>query len=329
MMNNEAESYTKEIKTIKALLKEPGKSMLDLRANKIKRYLDYRLEQLAARRVVLLPEEQKYLLSEAGPSPLRFDPDFLKLLLGDQAIISDRHHSERQINEIISIKEEISAYLKTCFQHEELLQAIKEALESQIGPLDVVSEEPLVLKGSLDERSVMIFFYNDQWLLPDNDLIKDLKYAYQHDSYPVFIAKKIHGILFPYFKAIGAQGFNIYSALLTPADFARYNQLNGRLRIYQEVAYVKTSTNYQARVESVNILSDEGTPLAHFLQNIPMQVSLSDFLNSFQLSKHSFSGQVLTLSGPKVRQALSAADAKRALMLKRLTKNANNTTKNP
>jgi hypothetical protein len=174
----------------------------------------------------------------------------------------------------------------------------------------------------------MIFFYNNQWILPDNNLVKDLKYAYQHSSYPIFIAKKIHGIIFPYFKAIGAQGFNIYSGLLTQADFARYNQLNGRLRIYQEVAYVKTNTYYQARVEAVNLLGMEGTPLARFLQALPMQVSLSDFLSTFQLAKHSFSGQVSTLPGAKVRKALTAAEAKRSLMLNRLAKSANNTTKN-
>ena len=318
-MDQAAKDLSKEIKRIKNQLREPGKSMLDLRGDKVCKYLDYRLEHLVSRRIVLLSEEQRYLLSETGPSPLRFDPEVLGLLINNVPIIGEQHHSERQIKEIMALKEEVAESLAASLSKEKLWATIKANLESHLGDLEIINEDPLIFKGVLDGRSVMIFFYNNGWVLPNNDLIKDLKYAHQRDCYPVFIAKKIHGVIFPYFKAIGVQGFNLYSALITPEDMAQYNKLNAKLKVYEEVSYVKTNTSYQARVDSTNILTDTDSPLAKFLDNMAKQLTLSDFLKNFKMSKHSFAGQAASLSGQKVRDALVRTDTKRNLLLGRLS----------
>lgn len=319
-MDQATKNLNKEIKRIKTQLREPGKSMLDLRADKVQKYLDYRLEHLVSRRIVLFPKEQRYLLGETGPSPLRFDPEVLELLVSDKPIIGEQYHSERQIKEITALKSEVAEHLEASLSKDELRETIKVNLENYLGDLEIINKSPLTFKGVLDGRSVMIFFYNDGWIMPNNDLVKDLKYAHQQDCYPVFIAKKIHGVIFPYFKAIGAQGFNLYSALITPADMAQYNKLNARLKVYDEVSYVKTNTSYQARVESTEVLTDADSPLANFLDNMAMQLTLSDFLKNFKMSKHSFAGQAASLSGQKVRDALMRTDTKRNLLLSRISR---------
>lgn len=319
-MNQTTKDLNKEIGRIKKQLREPGKSMLDLRADKVQKYLEYRLEQLVSRRIVLFPKEQVYLLGETGPSPLRFDPEVLELLIGDKPIIGEQHHSERQIREITELKKEVAEHLEASLRKDELRETIKIKLENYLGGLEIINKRPLTFKGVLDGRPVMIFFYNDGWIMPNNDLVKDLKYAHRHDCYPVFIAKKIHGLIFPYFKAIGAQGFNLYSALITPNDMTQYYKLNARLKVYEEVSYVKTNASYLARVDSTDVLTDADSPLSKFLDNLALQLTLSDFLENFKMSKHSFAGQAASLSGHKVRDALTRTDTKRNLLLGRISR---------
>jgi hypothetical protein len=317
-MTQAEKAFAKEIKEIKKTLKGSPRGILDLRAEKVRKYLEYRLGQLVRRRIVLLPDETKYLLAETGPSPLRFDPAALDLLLDKEAIASPSHYSQRQIDGIHKIKEQANEIITTGLNKEELRGLIKKHLESKLGDLEVISSKPLVFKGMLDGRSVVVFVYNNEWILPDNRLIKDLKLAYELNSHPVFLAKKIHGMIFPYFKAIGAQGFNMYSALLMQEDIAAYNRINSQLKIYQDAVYMKTNPLYQARVQAVDMLADNDAPLSVFLDNVALQVTLSDFLTGFRMSKHSFAGQVDSLSSAKVRKLLAGSVAKRSLFLDRI-----------
>lgn len=317
-MTQAEKAFAKEIKEIKKALKESHRGVLDLRADKARKYLEYRLEQLVRRRIALLADETRYLLTETGPSPLRFDPEALELLINEEAIASASHYSERQIDGIIKIKEQAREIITTGLVKKELREQFKEYLESKFGDLEIVSTKPLAFKGVLDGRPIVIFVYNNEWLLPDNNLVKDLKVAYELNSYPIFLAKKIHGMIFPYFKAIGAQGFNMYSALLLQEDVAAYGKINSQLKIYQDAVYVKTNTLYQARVETIDLLGDDDTPLSAFLDNVALQVTLSDFLAEFKMAKHSFAGQVDSLRSAKVRKLLAGSVSARTLFISRL-----------
>jgi len=176
--NKSKQDPLKEIRAIKASLRDPGKLMLDLRADKLTKYLDYRLAQLVNRRIALLPGEQRYLLSETGPGHLRFDPEILDIVAPGTLLTSENAlYNERQIEEVITIKRDIEKHLDEALNRPELQDMIKEGLELHLGDLIIESRDPLILSGDMEGRTMILFFYNNEWLMPNNSLIDDLKYT--------------------------------------------------------------------------------------------------------------------------------------------------------
>lgn len=320
-MNSEQKAAIKEIKAIKSRLSEPGMTIYDLRVDKLEKYLAYRLEHLVVSRGALLPKEQRYLLAETGPGNLRFDPEILDLLLDNEVISSDRFHNSKTLREIIKIKREIEALVDKSLESKSLHLQIEAYLKSFIVNLRLTSMHPLAYEGVIDDRKIVIFFYNGGWLTPNTELFERLKYAHRTNRYPVFIAKKIHGVLFPFFKEIGVFGFNTYSTLLTKKAYAEFTTACKQLLPYAP-DYMNVRVTYNGRFSPAgSLFEDEQDPLSVFLgEKLSMHVGLSDFLSSFVVSKHSFGGYIDIIKSPKLRKNLAGWESRRAKAITRINR---------
>lgn len=180
-----------------------------LTKEEISLYFNYRLENLCNSKNVLTKNELVYLMSETGPGNKRFDPRLLPLLT------TSTHFSSRFADEdLLKKKQVIDSFILDNKQTKETQNLIVKTLSHYLKNIKVISRDPFLFEAEFAGVPILCLFKNGGWVLPDTELFSFLKKAQADKRFPLIIAKKISGILFPLFKGISILGLNLYKTYL-------------------------------------------------------------------------------------------------------------------
>jgi hypothetical protein len=149
-----------------------------------------------------------------------------------------------------------------------------------------------ILHARYKKIPVSIMFCNGRWLYPDNKMIDLLNTSKQESRLPIFIAKKVHGLLYPFFKDISVLGTNIYSSLVSESIIEQIQEFNAQW----EKSTLGPDLQYNEKVESVAYYQEiqdteeyEEAMLGKFLSNVIPDV-IEHYYSKFKNSKIRFSG---------------------------------------
>jgi hypothetical protein len=180
-----------------------------LTKEEISLYFNYRLENLCNSKNVLTKNELVYLMSETGPGNKRFDPRLLPLLT------NSTHFSSRFADEdLLKKKQVVDSFILDNKQTKETQDLIVKTLSHYLKNIKIISRSPFVFEAEFADVPILCLFKNGEWVLPDSELFSFLKKAQVDKRFPLVIAKKISGILFPLFKGISILGLNLYKTYL-------------------------------------------------------------------------------------------------------------------
>lgn len=185
-----------------------------LSKEEIELYFDHRLQNLLSSKKVLVRNELEYLLGETGPGNLRIEPDLFRLLAGKQTLMLSPFESIPEIQKLKKLKETAEKHIVQTINSSETQNLLAGILDNYLKKIKVVSKEPFIVEGELRALPVVCLIKNGEWILPNTELFSFLKSAQEQKRFPIVIAKKISGILFPVFKGLSIMGLNTYKIFL-------------------------------------------------------------------------------------------------------------------
>lgn len=195
----------------KKLNKQPISS---LSKEEVELYFEHRLQNLVSSKKVLVRNELEYLLGETGPGNLRIEPDLFRLLASKGSFIQSPFENIPEIKKLKAQKEAAEKHIKKNINSPETQNLLTGILGNYIKKTEIASKEPFIIKGELNTVRVACLIKNGEWILPDTELFSFLKSSREQKRFPIVIAKKISGILFPVFKGLFIMGLNTYKILL-------------------------------------------------------------------------------------------------------------------
>lgn len=288
-----------DVRDIKKWLKRPGTKLHDLSPGDLETYHKYRVRKLLQDRQVLLPKELNYLLCETGNGALRFDLDISEVLVGKKAHVSDkRAWIYANSDEIKSIK----------WAAEKAINSDRINLVSPFAAkykLRTVSYNPLLFEKRSGKKKIFIYVIPNGWLLPDDNFLSMIKTASANGATPFFIAKKIHGILFPTFKTFGMGGVNTYTGIVSKKTKKGILDCNKKLDKLLPVQYA-TRVEYHGRyVDEDEFLSKNSLIVDQFIgERIEALNNNSIFLGLDFENTSSFKELVGQMKRSKIKNAL-------------------------
>lgn len=197
--------------TIKKLKKE---RLYSLSPEEFRAYFEHRRDRLISDKRVLVRNELEYLLCETGPGNLRFDPRYLTAVLEESVFAPSYLVNLPDMVQVAKQKREIETHILNT-QHSKQVNTI---LLNIIGPYmqdcEITSEYPLVVQGTLGGVPVNCLIRNGEWIFPNPELFSFIRRSNLEKRFPILVAKKISGILFPVFKNLCVLGLNTYKIYL-------------------------------------------------------------------------------------------------------------------
>lgn len=230
-----------KLEQIKSKLIEKSFKLYSLTPEEAALYLRYRLDQLINTKYIITRRELIYLLCETGIGSLRFDPELIYPLLKpeyyEKFSIEDKRMEKLSITE--SVLQDIAS------------KALKDNYYKKLSPflqeLNIISYNPFIMDGSFQACPIRMLIKNGDWIMPNIDLFTFLNQTYKDKRLPILIAKKIHGILFPFFKSKGIFGINEYRVLVSTSTFAKYLDCNNLIpneEVLLPIKYNEQLTDY-------------------------------------------------------------------------------------
>lgn len=202
-------------KRLKEVVEKLDRSHIStLSSKELSIYYEHRLETILQKKYVLTFPELLYLLSETGPGNRRFDPRSLPLLTKTQILLRPSVLDPDEAKKLERKKRKIDAYTELVKNSNEMRGLILKILGSHVKNLSPITEEPFVINGEFRDIPITVLIKNGDWIFPNKELFSFLKEAQTNKKFPIIIAKKIHGILFPVFKNISVLGLNLYKTYL-------------------------------------------------------------------------------------------------------------------
>lgn len=266
----------RQLKTvINKLNKQPISS---LTADELNIYFDHRLEKLVQVKKVLTRNELSYLLSETGPGNRRIDPRFISLRLNEDVLTSALYETLPEIKKLKEQKMKVEKYLLANTVSEKTRELIIKLLGNYLRSIRTVSDDPFMIEASFGKIPLSCIIRNGDWIFPDSELFSFLKSAQRQKRFPLVIAKKITGILFPVFKGLSILGLNLYRTLLS--EEAEKLILNS---VYKPKASFLSELKYNDQfqfltneyIENIQDEYWEGDPLKNFFENVlPNNISV-------------------------------------------------------
>lgn len=301
----------KSLKKIKEkLLNHP---LSELNGKELVEYYNYRLDNLIMSKKILVQRELEYLLCEVGKGSLRFDPELLSALNNTGIIFEERIKSilEETKNKKIKIQDTISNFINS----EENSKYFIKLLQNYFNNISILSIQPLIVEADYEKIPVLILIKNGQWVLPGSELLKFIKQAKEQKRQPIVIAKKIHGILFPFFKNVSVLGVNLYSAFVNKEIIELAGSLKNEATL---------SDNYNERLDDLeefaNNIEDEyyeENLLKKFFE-ILIPKHIDDYYQNFLKQKieiSDFKNTVKKMKGVKARNGIMKWIEKRKQLL--------------
>lgn len=185
-----------------------------LSKEEVELYFDHRLQNLLSSKKVLVRNELEYLLGETGPGNLRIEPDLFRLLAGKQTLILSPFESIPEIQKLRALKEAAEKHIEKAIGAPETQDLLVKIFAKHLKKTKVTSEEPFIVEGELNKIPISCLIQNGAWILPNAELFSFLKSSQEQKKFPVIVAKKISGILFPIFKGLSVMGLNTYKIFL-------------------------------------------------------------------------------------------------------------------
>lgn len=200
---------------LKEIQKKLNKQTLSsLSKEEIGLYFEHRLQNLVSSKKVLVRNELEYLLGETGPGPTRIEPDLFRMLASKETLIRSPFESIPEIQKLKALKEAVEKHIEKVIGAPETQDLLVKIFANHLKKTKVTSEEPFIVEGELNKIPISCLIQNGAWILPNAELFSFLKSSQEQKKFPVIVAKKISGILFPIFKGLSVMGLNTYKIFL-------------------------------------------------------------------------------------------------------------------
>jgi hypothetical protein len=199
---------------INKLNKQP---LYSLSPEEIRLYFEHRFEKVVQDKKVVTKNELDYLLSETGPGNRRFDPRLISLLSNVKIFTYPPYENLPEIQKLSKQKEKVDRLVLAEKNSNKTQELIIKLLGNYLKDIKIVSSDTLTIKANFGDTPILCLIKNGSWIFPDTKLFSFLKNAQDQKRFPIVIAKKISGILFPVFKGISVVGLNLYKTYL-PAE---------------------------------------------------------------------------------------------------------------
>ncbi len=286
-------------------------ALSSLSGEELKVYFDHRTETILAKKGILVRDELEYLLSETGPGNLRIDPELLSKLLKGWSFVYPAYRSVPRTQEFLEKKRvaEISVIEhKNSKETQELILGI---LQNYLTEIRVVSSRPFVIEGTYKNVPVRCLIKNGDWVFPDKALLSFLSQCQKDRQFPVVIAKKISGVLFPAFKELSTLGLNLYKTYLPQKLEGIILNATSTDEFTKEIKY-NNQFRFIDQEFAQDILTDYwiGEPLKNFFENIArdnIQTYFDNFLKTEVEISDDFLDTVSQFRSSKLRKLLIAS----------------------
>ena len=271
-------------KAIHLVIEKLGKQPISsLSRKELRTYFDYRLKNLLSEKRVLVRNELEYLFCETGPGNRRLDPEILSFLTNEKIFIFSGF--EHTLKTLLNQKKEIEKYITQNCNSPEVQKLLTRLLKAYLDKLKVVSTKPFILEGFLGNVPVACLIQNNGWILPDKELFTFLSKYHKERRFPILIAKKISGILFPVFKGLFILGLNTYKIYLPKdakilIDKATSNEpLLANLKYHNQFQFIDKNFSKEC-VEDYH----QGDPIKNFFETI-LKNNISNYYENYLQSK--------------------------------------------
>ena len=248
-------------------------------------YFNHRVNNNLTTRQFLVWNEVEYLLTETGPGNLRLSPELLQLLPKEHVFVSRslKDSPEKQI--LLEQKLEIEEYILKHHGAPGTQELIIKILGNFLGGVKVSSTSPLIVNGVFNNIPVSCLIKNGGWILPNAELFSFLQNCQTQKTFPLLIAKKIAGILFPVFKALSVLGLNTHKIYLPEGVKPLLKSINTEENELNQIRYcnqfVIIDSDYVQDIPSEDTTSD---PLKHFFKTT-LKNHIACYYNDFIQSK--------------------------------------------
>ena len=275
---------SKKLKEIqKKLNKQPLSS---LSKEEIELYFDHRLQNLLLSKKVLVRNELEYLLGETGPGNLRIEPDLFRLLADRGVFTRSPFESIPEIKKLKTLKETAEKHIEKNINAPETQELLIKVLDNYLKKSEVVSKEPFIIEGMINTVPVTCLIKNGEWVFPNIELFSFLKSSQEQKKFPVIIAKKISGILFPVFKGLSIMGLNTYKIFLSEKSKEIINAVKSNEEMLRDLKY-----NNQFQFIDKTFIND-GEPIKNFFEVI-LKDRIDAYYKNFTQSKIKISDNLI------------------------------------
>jgi hypothetical protein len=253
-----------------------------LSATELQVYFEHRLETIVRKKYVLTFKELTYLLSETGPGDRRFDPRTLPLLTKAKTFVNSRCAGLKEMEELMRKKIDVDEHIEGIKDSDTTRIMLVRLLSNYIDDVVIVSEKPFIITGTFNEVPLSLFIKNGDWVLPNKELFTFLKQTKENKRFPVIIAKKISGILFPVFRGISILGLNLYKIYLPEQS----REIIRAANLHHEIIKKELKYNDQFEFISSNTQMNENGdgPIKNFFEVI-LTNNLVNYYEEFLQSK--------------------------------------------
>lgn len=312
---------------IKKLYKGP---MLALSPEELREYFSYRFRNLLRHRYILTVSELKYLLCETGPGNLRFDPEFITPFLREQiyrsdltrALEKDSEFSE-SINTIVSRKIKIQEGVSKPFQSGEVYRSFEKVFEKFLGDSLVYNAERKAFIGQYQNIPVCFFIRNGEWVMPDEHFLSDVRFSRDNKFLPIFIAKKIHGSMFPLFKEAFILGINLYFTVVENEIYEDHLKFNIEAAEKSRESFFGGQKGYNDFLKGNKLflresLKSDSSPIRSFLE-VTFPKIKENYFENFSKSTadlESYEGLINSMKGKKTKKILKEIYKRRQSVLR-------------
>ena len=249
-------------------------------------YFDHRLQNLLLSKKVLVRNELEYLLGETGPGNLRIEPDLFRLLADRGVFTRSPFESIPEIKKLKTLKETAEKHIEKNINAPETQELLIKVLDNYLKKSEVVSKEPFIIEGMINTVPVTCLIKNGEWVFPNIELFSFLKSSQEQKKFPVIIAKKISGILFPVFKGLSIMGLNTYKIFLSEKSKEIINAVKSNEEMLRDLKY-----NNQFQFIDKTFIND-GEPIKNFFEVI-LKDRIDAYYKNFTQSKIKISDNLI------------------------------------
>jgi hypothetical protein len=169
------------------------------------------------------------------PGSRRIDPELVACITDEKLFTSSIiSHFPEDLKKISDRKTKLQSYVFDDLHSPASAKLISTLLGHYVKSPEILSESPMIVAGSFRKVPAQILFVNGGWVMPDGHLLNFISEARKAGRLAVVIAKKIHGILFPFFKPIGVVGANTYKTYVSGRTYRGCKKLEKEFSQGQE-----------------------------------------------------------------------------------------------